>query len=671
MKTNLLLFVLLLAKITSVFSQNYPPIAVNDTVVGIYGYKIHVNFLANDFDPDGDSIYVWKAFGFTQINDSVWEMLLMQYNEDNYDSLIRSSYTIRDQHDSASKAYVVIRLRGIPSYDFIDRNNIRALISPFGNHFWNLDKSCFEVPKGSGKMAVLNQTLWIGGIDNSDSLHLAAERYRIFGKDFSAGPVSSIYDSSYLLNWNRVWKINKTDINYHINNWNHPGYKPSEVILKWPGNGDPLSNQSPLIAPFYDVNADNIYDPLAGDYPIIRGDQAVFFVFNDARSSHSESYGVPLEIEVHGMAYEYDQPDDSAIANTLFMHYDIVNRSAKDFHDTYLGFYTDFDLGFSNDDYIGCDVTNGMMYAYNGLAIDGSGQSGAYGAHPPAIGMKFIGGPYLEPDGIDNPGGMCDFSINGLNFDDGIVDNERMGMTNFLYYPNSDFPIWEPNKDTHYYNNLRSIWPLGEHIIFGGNGHQATGGTGPDCNYMFPGDSDTLCNWGTNGILPNGGFNQNGYFWNEETAWNQPSDRRGVASIGPFNFNAGESIPIDYCFTWARDYQGDHLASVNLLRERIAGQKPHWNNLIQLPISYFRLDEDKQEVSISIYPNPMTKNSCIFLGGDQNIPFFLFAISGVKISEGMLKPGINPLDVSMLPPGIYLLKCAGITFKLICVSNPK
>jgi len=35
--------------------------------------------------------------------------------------------------------------------------------------------------------------------------------------------------------------------------------------------------QSEKIAPFYDNNNDGIYDPMAGDYPQIKGDQALFF----------------------------------------------------------------------------------------------------------------------------------------------------------------------------------------------------------------------------------------------------------------------------------------------------------------------------------------------------------------------------------------------------------
>jgi hypothetical protein len=49
-----------------------------------------------------------------------------------------------------------------------------------------------------------------------------------------------------------------------------------------------------------------------------------------------------------------------------------------------------------------------MVYAYNADSVDGEGEPGSYGEHPPAIGMKVIGGPLIPDDGIDNPAGEWD-----------------------------------------------------------------------------------------------------------------------------------------------------------------------------------------------------------------------------------------------------------------------
>lgn len=131
-------------------------------------------------------------------------------------------------------------------------------------------------------------------------------------------------------------------------------------------------------------------------------DQALFFIFNDVRDIHTESEGMPLGIEIHGMAYAYNLPGDSALWNTAFLHYDIINRSDTNYNETWISIWADTDLGFAGDDYVGCDVQRGAFYCYNGDTLDGSGEPGAYGEYPPAIGILFLGGPYLDPDNEDN-----------------------------------------------------------------------------------------------------------------------------------------------------------------------------------------------------------------------------------------------------------------------------
>ncbi|MBK7172267.1 MAG: hypothetical protein IPH84_03330 [Bacteroidales bacterium] len=62
-----LLFILsCLSLFTNVFSQNNPPVAVNDTVRPVIGFPFEVNILKNDFDPDGDSFDLFHCFKFLE-----------------------------------------------------------------------------------------------------------------------------------------------------------------------------------------------------------------------------------------------------------------------------------------------------------------------------------------------------------------------------------------------------------------------------------------------------------------------------------------------------------------------------------------------------------------------------------------------------------------------------
>lgn len=653
-----------------VSSQNHVPVAVNDTVYAFLDYPFQVNLLKNDYDPDGDTIYIWKALGFTQIDDTTWEFTAgSDRYGGKYQSVISVYYIIKDQNGAPGKGYLVVYLKAQDTYDYLDINNMKALISSHGNHFWDSDSSRFEIPKGSGKTTTFNHCIAVGGLTDDGRLHFAGERFRQNGYDFYTGPISDTYDSTYMLKWYRVWKLDRNQINYHINNWSKPGYKPIDVIDSWPARGDVALGQSDQIAPFKDLDNDGQYEPGSGEYPIIRGDQAVFFIINDAWKIHDESYGERIGLEIHGMAYAYFAPEDSILNNTIFFHCDLLNRSDTTYQNSYIGLFNFFSLGSPNDDFTGCDVTNGLAYSYNAYAQDGTGGPYTYGEHPPAFGMKIIGGPFLEPDGIDNPANQCDESLNGLNFGDGHMDNERLGMTSFqAEWCTDESGLMAPK----YYNLIQGFRGDNQYHKFGGRLKPSLffdiclqDSVGPDCRFIFPGNSDTLCNYGTFGIPPNSGFYHNDPVWTEGKVGNWPGYRTVLGSTGPFTFHAGESVPLDYCFTWARDYNGDNISSLELLRNRIATLKPEWNRLIQLPRTLTDIEEPEKATTFQVYPNPVQHKATIRIEGNTPVKYSLFFMTGNRVQEGSLSPGNNLVDFTDLPTGIYVLKCGTSIAKLI------
>jgi len=371
-KISILSFIVLFSSFQLATAQNKRPYAQNDTIWTIPGYPVSVNVLQNDFDPDGDSIYI----GIAQMafEDSIL------YFDSNYstfyavkDTVIGRYYVTDDPENwsnSFDTGYVYIILDN-PYFEYLEVNNVRAQFNDFGNHFWEMpggDGAQYLVPKDNGQIPLFANTFWIGGLDENNQLHLAAERYRMIGFDYWPGPISNVYDSVYDLKWNQVWKLNKEDIEYHKSHWWETDYTPIKDIETWPGNGDTDLGQSEQIAPYYDKNYDGIYNPLDGDWPVIKGDQALFFVFNDTRDLHSESQGLQLGIEIRAMAYAFNEPTDSALWNTTFLHYEIENRSNTTYYETMVGSFTDIDLGNPWDDYVGCDVQGGA-----GLPVGGPG----------------------------------------------------------------------------------------------------------------------------------------------------------------------------------------------------------------------------------------------------------------------------------------------------------
>ena len=656
---------------------------INDTIDLAPCIPKTVNLLANDTIPPGDSV------SLRSVGSNSGGYISVTINSGGNCTFVANSngnlwgakgeyiggYVVHDYtldtffHD----VQLVFHIRDY-SYDSLYLNNINALFNACGNHFWGMSQpnARFEVPKFSGKTTIFSSSFWIGGLDQNSSLHLAAERYRQGPNnsnpwtkaDYWAGPVMdstaySIYQDTL---WNYIWNLKKSEIEYHKAHWSDAGYQPIHDILTWPGNGNVSFGQAAQLAPYYDRNNDGVYNPIDGDYPLIRGDQALFFIFNDDRNIHTESEGAKMKVEIHGMAYAFDLPQDSAFNNTIFFYYQIFNRSDNIYHNTWLGIFTDLDIGYAMDDYVGCDVERSMYYGYNGTPMDGSGQTQAYGANPPVQSVTILGGPYKDPDGIDNPRydstghQLCNESVNGTNFGDSIVDNERLGMTKFVYFNNSGVPYYmrDPNYAPEYYNYLQGIWLDSTRMIYGGDGHASSGGYGPECNFMFPGESDTL-NWGVGCVLPNGPVN-----WTETTAANVPGDRRGLGSCGPFTFNPGAMEEFDVAFSFARDYTGDNsLGKLWQVTDLI--HNSFTTNTLPDGDSFNGIASTQKTTgfSLQLFPNPASSKLYIRFDRVLNEPVTMriYNASGILVQAETFTSvdRTKTLNVDRLSSGLYLL----------------
>ncbi len=525
-------------------------------------------------------------------------------------------------------------------------NNVRAYIETSGS-MWFKEIAKYVVPKSGNASSMFAAALWIGGLDITGQLKLAAIRFRQVGDDFYPGPLNlktADIDQAVCSYYDRHFEMTKAMAKYHRDHWDDADYTMPEAIKNWPAHpynytGD-LNGPSQFLAPFYDLNGDGEYQPEKGEYPyydfdndlcpwtdenrakaargelpktyeeannistggimadqVLKGDQTLWWVFNDKGASHTESKGSPIGLEIRGQAFAFTTNDE--LNNMTFYSYEIINRSSYELTETYFSQWVDADLGYQKDDYVGCDVERGLGYCYNGTNVDGTGLQTHYGANPPAVGVDFFQGPYLDPDGYDNPSfngdgiygpsmkGSCEIvtqngkfrqftwdstgegdmvtrqvivraeAINGVNFGDGIVDNERFGMRRFVYHNNDNSVTGDPSIAWQYYNMLKGIWKDNSKMRYGSTGHKNKT-NGPECDFMFPGNSDP-CNWGTNGVVPN-------ELWTEESSGNAPADRRFMQSAGPFTLKKGAINYITVGIPWARATSGSAWASVELLK---------------------------------------------------------------------------------------------------------
>jgi len=506
------------------------------------------------------------------------------------------------------------------TYAWLNINNARVRVNAGGDMWWDLPGGSgakYYIPANGSATSLYAGSLWIAGMDINNQLKCAAIRFRQVGNDFWTGPLTidgtASVDAVTCMEYDKMYNITRAEVDdflAHCDENGIPavGYEIPANIVNWPAHGDPSRGMSYYLAPFFDNDNNGEYDPTQGDYPyyditnelchtqtptmeemnagtvygsilsdqVIKGDQTIWWVFNDKGNSHTETGGSAIGMEIRAQAFAFSTNDE--INNMTFYSYEIINRSTYTLTQTYFSPWTDVDLGYAKDDYVGCDVSRGLGYGYNGSAIDGSGQTEAYGANPPAVGVDFFQGPYLDPDGEDNPKydslgvQLCDESINGVNFGNGIIDDERYGMRRFVYHDNTQSSVnGDPDKAPEYYLLLQGIWKNGAKMQYGGTAVPGSAGVvGPACDFMFPYDSDP-CNWGTGGLTPGGGFNQNGKYWSEETgnngSPNPVNDRRFMQSAGPFTLKSGAVNYITFGVPWARATTGKAWASVELLRK--------------------------------------------------------------------------------------------------------
>ncbi|MDD2324272.1 MAG: hypothetical protein PHQ69_11750, partial [Bacteroidales bacterium] len=345
-------------------------------------------------------------------------------------------------------------------FKYLDINNVRCRINTGGDMWWDFDIPQYEIPAGSKKTSMFSASLWVGGVDVNDQLKLAALRYRQGpsfggGNDFWPGPLTidgtAAVSEQVCAEYDKLFPMKREWIDEFLAWWDdkesYPDYVIPAEILNWPAHGDVSKGQSYYLAPFYDLDGDGEYNPIMGDYPyydisnelcplnfagipewrptptaeadfyfggqqdawkygiladqVIKGDETLWWVFNDKGNIHTETYGDPIGFEIRAQAFGFSTNDE--INNMTFYSYEIINRSTYRLTDTYFSQWVDTDLGYAKDDYVGCDIMRGLGYCYNGKPEDGSGQYNAYGSQPPAIGVDFFQGPYMDADGYDNP----------------------------------------------------------------------------------------------------------------------------------------------------------------------------------------------------------------------------------------------------------------------------
>ncbi len=442
----------------------------------------------------------------------------------------------------------------------IDKNNASAIIGDEGFFFNNsiIGSAGYEIPKGSGLSTIFLGAFWVGAEDQYGDVYFSSGHY---GSNFTpyhlhSGPIANSGQYTSLDYSNQyqesIWEVTKLEINNHISNYSNVGYSIPQSLLDWPGNGDVSLGVVAQLAPYIDNNGDGIYTPSDGDYPDIRGDEAVYVILNDRSGSNPNSLG----IELHGMFYQYNSGD--YLNNTTFLNVRVINRSNTNYHNYKQTIFIDFDIGNYTDDYIGCNSANSVAFGYNGDENDeaDAGKPG-YGLNPPCQGIV------------------------SLSHD----------MHSFAYFTGTTQAPYElqiGGIDV-IWNFMNAKWGDGSPWLYGGLGYQgSTGVSNSPTNFLFSGNPNDPTAWHEGNINnPNG-------------------DRRGIFTISEDILSAGTSICSDYAFIY--DKSSTRLGNVQNVINIAGSLRSLYNSPFVFPceVESFNAIIEEELFTFKLFPNPST-----------------------------------------------------------------
>ena len=278
--------------------------------------------------------------------------------------------------------------------------------------------------------------------------------------------------------WASVWTVTKSEIEYHKWHFEDEGYEVPESLRNWPAAHNE-SNVSPYLAPFIDWNSDGVYNPENGDYPIIRGDLAAYFISNDLYGENQLAQAKKLGLEIQGMVYAYNNV--ASLEGVFFVDQYVINRSKNDYAPFYIGQYVDFQLGSGQNDRLATDVNRNAIMA---LTEDTSGLTGSGFSHVPSASVVSLSDPIYSSHA-------------------------------FYGDPNRGLPLTSGSA----LQVVEGNWPDSSAKTKSGNGRD---GVGAVTKYIYPGMTD-----GEEGD------------WLDETSGDDAGHRTGVLSIKKNNLLSG------------------------------------------------------------------------------------------------------------------------------------
>ena len=371
--------------------------------------------------------------------------------------------------------------------------------------------SALEWPTGTGAHSIFQSALWMGATVNGSIRTIVGD----YTQDMGPGP----WGGDPLAAVHRIYKVEKSMLASPLD---------FADFQDWPVE---------FGAPWVDVDGDGVYSPLpAGtDHPEFVGDQVLWFVSNDGDPAYKLNFGTsPLNVEIQTTMFGFDRPD--VFGDMVFLKQLIINKGSDDLVDTYMGLWSDPDLGSASDDFVGCDVSLGMGYVWND-GPDSVYDNLAIGT--PAAGYDFFQGPMVPCDDTE------DCTLGAKMFGTRHPGMKNLTMSSFAFYINGDATYTDPSDETEGYFYLQGLRKDGSAYP------NEIAGDLYDQRFCFYGDPNDSAGHSTANPV--------------DGNYASSADRRFLMSVGPFTMASGDSQEVVFGIFHAAG--GDALASVAYLKE--------------------------------------------------------------------------------------------------------
>lgn len=501
----------------------------------------------------------------------------------------------------------------------LNGNSISATLNDEGRLFHDFLQSSwgYKLTGESGHL-IYSGGLWFGGTNQSGDLKLASQLYGTH-REFYRGPFSTTgqyLDTSYSYTYDSgIWTIKKSEITYHIANYNQPGYIVPEAILNWPGNGNPSIGVATQLAPFVDINNNGIYEPYEGDYPCIKGDMASYQIMHEDRE-HLSTGGEKIGIEIHLMIYHVQA--SNYIDSTTFIDVMVINRGQNQYEDFKTTFYLDPDIGFPEDDLLGSAPNKNLMYVYNKFPYNQQ-------PHVPSDNVTALGIVSLNKD----------IEYSGSFFRQDIAIDPDYGP---------------PSSPEDFWNYMNGKWLDGSYWTYGGQGFNGTIPT----HHIYDGNPYLGTGWTELDIDGNGTSNEAG-------------DRSFFITSYGERLHPGDTLLYNYAIIL--NQEGNNLENVQGLLNYADSIQQYFENTI---FSCYNngsagLTQELEKERFNIYPNPAKSQVKIVWEDIEVDKFVLLSYQGNVIQAIPVNnaKGEVEMNVNHLASGIYFIRLGKEIRKLV------